>query len=1312
MYSKQHPEHHVCGTAIPPLIVSLVLSLVTAAEASAGGDEVKESGKTPVNRSVLTDKNPAQYPDSPDSYYVNSGLNQVKNPNLAEFAIDIGGYIPFEAFDNPAHAYNQGWSGSKPLRQTIFESFTNLYDLDSQLASGSPLGGCLPPSWTAGRVRNEQTWWNGAPIRLWQFAVNGGEVLVVRKTVMSSPPDPVHLLLINTPLHVEDLSHSDASAAEFTDPPAWPFDASGRPNLTLAQQAVERGDVVAVVKENLSAEFWVALQRTQDADAFLRRVFMPTLFPAEMVGYTYLHGGSFGAQMSGMLSFLQSAIYAGASGFIGPDIGYLMPSGDWSGLLCHYWAALAGSPPPSVHSNCIVRDFFLLVDCLGIRFDHSQPGMQPWDVAAFSLNHRPFELQVPNLHGLLGTEDTVGNWHWEQLDHTENPPLQRRYLTNTEHGGAYGVSDGINEYALFTGTEWAELLAATSAGPVPPNIPLVPSSAPSQSPYPDPYTHTLRRPPSPTSLPAGTDLLSAVDINPDTDQVATIGQGVWTGGFDNMVAGDFDRDSKLEVCFGNFDGFFHVLEVDPADPTKLVDEYKSPALGWGLYAMAVQPENPTTFWLADSLGRIHSVLASGPDSYAAGVQPFASPATVPGLYEGPIPVLARGDFHPTSGQEFLVLNRFLDWVLLDSNGQELDRWYRDRHAGGPGIPATVNLNDGDTLEELLVPALDGHLWVLQWNMAAGKLEMTELIGFTNRALYRVEPADLLGSGAQPSHLVLLGRNDSERPGFTDRLMLARLEYPSPSSVVWDMAIGPDIRQPALAWVDPPAGGAGTLVIGGRTTPTANNLQEVSITSRNGTVVASVQVPSDRVIGVETATVDGQERVLVAVGDGRIFMLDENLGFLRYSSAEYGADPDVPAGASAKPWSSNRSLGHTGAFDLYTDPATGAVELYFAEYNRPFLSVDNSNTYRVGKVEVLQNAGAWDAYELEAELRTLTTPLLTRFFRYADIDGAGGPEPYFLRETGAVFQDPTDPDKVRQFCNTCYDPTLFPLELGGYVFEYFSNMDYSVLDGFVIPKVSGTFDNGNPNDWWYPKVGDDRIEGQIANVAQGVLGIYQGSSMKVAHLPDPDNPGGALTEHIVTGTNGGLVYAIKPGHQTGTNSTPSELHYASDNLGWFVIGMDAANLDEDPEDEIVVGTWLDSGTFQDWRNQMPDRNRGHLLILDADPAQHHLTLLADLDFDDVAGSGLGITSGVLGVKIDDVNGDGTPEIWAGDAAGYLYLFEKQVGGWAGRFRSPAIGSYPGLYNNLFTVKDGEGHTIRLVLASCGYVMAFDVNWQRL
>jgi hypothetical protein len=42
------------------------------------------------------------------------------------------------------------------------------------------------------------------------------------------------------------------------------------------------------------------------------------------------------------------------------------------------------------------------------------------------------------------------------------------------------------------------------------------------------------------------------------------------------------------------------------------------------------------------------------------------------------------------------------------------------------------------------------------------------------------------------------------------------------------------------------------------------------------------------------------------------------------------------------------------------------------------------------------------------------------------------------------------------------------------------------------------------------------------------------------------------------------------------------------------------------------------------------------------------------------------------------------------------------------RSPDLGCFPGLYNNLFPLKNVAGKTVRLIVVSTGYVMEFAVD----
>ena len=105
----------------------------------------------------------------------------------------------------------------------------------------------------------------------------------------------------------------------------------------------------------------------------------------------------------------------------------------------------------------------------------------------------------------------------------------------------------------------------------------------------------------------------------------------------------------------------------------------------------------------------------------------------------------------------------------------------------------------------------------------------------------------------------------------------------------------------------------------------------------------------------------------------------------------------------------------------------------------------------------------------------------------------------------------------------------------------------------------------------------------------------------------------------------------------------------------------------------------------------------------------LTQAEVLDGDDLAGSGLGISSGVTGVKIDDVDGDGDREIWCSDATGYIYLFAKDNSeAWHCVYRSDDLCAYPGFYNNLHPIKGVDGKTTKLAVQSPGYFFVFAVD----
>ena len=94
-------------------------------------------------------------------------------------------------------------------------------------------------------------------------------------------------------------------------------------------------------------------------------------------------------------------------------------------------------------------------------------------------------------------------------------------------------------------------------------------------------------------------------------------------------------------------------------------------------------------------------------------------------------------------------------------------------------------------------------------------------------------------------------------------------------------------------------------------------------------------------------------------------------------------------------------------------------------------------------------------------------------------------------------------------------------------------------------------------------------------------------------------------------------------------------------------------------------------------------------------------------------GAGIGAAVFGVKIDDVDNDGTKEIWCTDQF-HVYLFYKfasggsSSGSWKVATRSADLGCFPGHYNNLFPYKNAAGKTVKLIVVSPGYVMEFEVD----
>ena len=390
-------------------------------------------------------------------------------------------------------------------------------------------------------------------------------------------------------------------------------------------------------------------------------------------------------------------------------------------------------------------------------------------------------------------------------------------------------------------------------------------------------------------------------------------------------------------------------------------------------------------------------------------------------------------------------------------------------------------------------------------------------------------------------------------------------------------------------------------------------------------------------------------------------------------------------------------------------------------------------YRFGKIHIPIGASSPSFVPYLSDIKNPAVSDLARganrTLLYRDLDGDGHREARVFAETGTAYKDPTT-NVVREFCTYSYaapfnyDVTLGPpyngrISKGGNVFEYFDPPSgsilpsYNYLSGFHVPRDSTTpFEDFGGNDWWYPRVGANRLSGQISCYTQSGLSIGYGDAMKTAMIR-PDSSTSTPVPHVVVGTNGGYVYAIRPGSvSTGGGACPSQLGYASNCMGSFIIGMDVGDLDGDPDQEIVVGEWMDKGTYVDWKNNNLGKNRAHLHVLDPSPPASGVGSFVEtvLTGDTLLGLGNGIGAGVTGVKIDDVNADGAPDLWCTDAIGHIYLFKAVTGGlpWSCVYRSQDLGTCPGYYNQIYVMKDANHKTVKLIVVSSGYVMAFNVD----
>ena len=1308
-----------------------------------------------------------------NTYMVNDGNNGTFDQSNGEFAPDLNGYLPFSQYSKTSHYYamNGVWNFNNafPGRTFLDEMFLNMTDLrqldaDIKAATPSTVQRILPfPSNVAflesgTNPVDAMTWWN-QPFRMWRYRINGAPMLICVKLNSlggtPQPANPAKILFRNYAEHSSSFGSNKnrfVTTAEFfqefhePDPEAG-WSGGSTPVLGIEEQALAAGDVVVSCQEAYSESIWFALQRTQEAEEFVRNQFIPTTLGVG-VGYSFLYGGSWGGVVSAIFALLQPKIYAASTSWTVSDMGYAI--GDRPELVNFQFGALGMLPPSSTALDVRSAEINALVDMLGIRFDGTPAGQ--WDVAALSSNRRG-DLGV-KVYGLAHNEDPLYNGFWSLDDSSINPKFEGHLRKFMEHGAAWGVVPGKNEYAFYGGNEWSNITSNASTATN--NVSLIPAAlAPTGSTpvYPDPYSHTLRHD---SHLSSNVAFLTPLDLGPaghpnQASSIKTLGQGVWPGYRDSMRVADVDGDSRPEIVFGNLDGFVHDLEFnnDANDMFRLTDQFKSNYLGRGVFSSAGAGQGTgSKGYFANSRGQVWKMTYNG--GITIDPTPFIT-ADGSFTYDGEVPYLFVGNFDTSSpDKELFLLNRFLDWSLFSTtDGSHLSRGrlLRNTHAIGAGQAAQLDItNDVDL--ELLVPAADGHVWLLDPangfppNFKPLPYISTFTTGTGNpRALYRIDAANF-GSTNSPTHILIFGRNDDlndSNPAVSTNVMMLYTAGSTPAFVGKGLADPGDAFNTSMsfAWTIPPVNGASyaEFVVSG-----GSELYKYQVTT-SGVFTCTGSCPMvsfnpeygnpNAVTSIVTTPIGGTVVfIVVALGNGRVFVLDSNLQFVRNS------DREAAGLSNPTSWISNRSLGHCMTTDLAQTSDGMNADLYFADYSNPFRVVSGTNKYRLGRLHlpIGSTPTSWVPYvsdvinpAVEDQFRGANRTLL-----YRDIDGDGQRETRVLAETGTAYKDPAT-GIVREFCTFSYaadfnyDATLgSPYSgrywKGGNVFEYFqpnaqsSTSTYNYLGGFNVPRDTSTpFEDFSGSDWWYPKTGI-RLSGQISNYSQSALSFQFGTSMKTAMIRPFLPPTTAAVPHVVVGTNGGMVYAIRPGPQPSSRGLcSSQLGYASPCLGMYVIGMDVGDLDGDPDDEIVVGEWIDKGTYVDWlASKQPSgsktKNRAPLRILDpvlptGGTGAFNVTSLYG---DDLLGAGNGLGAGVTGVKIDDVNHDGVPEMWCSDAIGHIYLFRKTGSSWGCFYRSTDLGACPGLYNQIFVMKDSNHKTTKLILVSSGYVMAFVVD----
>ena len=934
--------------------------------------------------------------------------------------------------------------------------------------------------------------------------------------------------------------------------------------------------------------------------------------------------------------------------------------------------------------------------------------------------------------GPIGSEDNLNNWHWENST-TIGSFMNAEIFQFTAHEAYAEQHELYNKVSHYDGTEFDTHMA--SATTTANNNPLVPTTPPPHPPYPDCYDHTLAHWPDPLPEP-NVPFLTELDLVPGTP-ATWIGQGTMVGYGHTMRGLEADGGGLPELVFGNFDGHIHVME---RSGDELIDEWRSDFLGHSLYAVA-DTDGGLPMYFANGAGQIYKF--HHPGSYQVDL---LNPSGTPELYDAQTHRVYLGDFDAIAGgDELLVLNHFNDWVLLDSaNGSELgNRWWRRNRIHGPGhgqVVEDVPFMDPTDGDDLLMPAYDGSVWRIWYDDGSLEVDTEPVPGldFLHRALYLLETFEV---GGIP-YAFVFGNSDAAG----SRVTLLDLQT---GTVEFDDSISSNVGPGmTFAWIRRPTAVTDGEFVISKGSQVHKYSIDVTGCSGSGTFdfdFLQLDQQNQQTATLSLALLDSGH-LAVGTGGGRIFLLDP----ATLTPTRTTLDID-PSGNAADYWHANHTLARAAAADAGLAPAANTATLYVGDYFKRWNQSNSSGAFfRLTEMSV--DLGATPAM-LFSEVKELIHHVAdshkeafrTRTLYYRDLDNSGQPEPYPLAESGVAYVD-SNAD-VRQFSNVTHDPDLLPEflipipfvrggpgELGGFVFEQLDPTGTSigggqqasvVLDDFYAPRdpLGRYAEHPNPNKkLWWRKLAKNEANtwgGQIATGFQSTWGYYEASSSMTTAMIRP--PGGSTPElHIVTGTIGGYVFAIvPPANQPAVAdiSVDASLSYFSDDLGWYAVGLDAGDLDGDADEEIVVGVWVDDGSFDDWVAggvTADSNNRGKLYILDPQPGAGSGTQFfatTELTGWDGIDPATGLSSGVFGVKVDDVNDDGQAEIWAGDANGALHLFEFVGGQWTRIYQSEDLAPYAGWWNGIFPIKDGAGgtgQTVGLILRTTGYWMGFHVD----